>query len=243
MDEQQRETSKLISFAFHEMITPLVLIRGYKQLVARKLHRLKETGATPEEIQALIKDVEHIETFADNAVGQIHEFNELFQVELGLQYLKPEKLPVTSWMAKFVPAKTSYTGDEHMTVTVSPQVADTIGYWDDHTFYFLMWHVLQNARRYSPKDGDITITADLVRSDVLIAIQDQGMGIPADALEHIFDLGYRADNVRHMWGTGIGLYLAKAAVGLLNGAIWVESPGVGKGSTFFIQLPVVRTDQ
>jgi len=96
-----------------------------------------------------------------------------------------------------------------------------------------------NAIKYSPKGGTITITGRHKDGIVTISVADQGMGIPKEHLGKVFDRFHRVDNrdTREVGGTGIGLYLVKHLVEAHGGKIWVESE-VGKGSTFTFTLPV-----
>jgi PAS domain S-box-containing protein len=97
--------------------------------------------------------------------------------------------------------------------------------------------LLQNAGRYTPEDGTITIRTNCDDEHVYVAFQDDGMGITEDALPHIFDRFYRADEAHTTSGFGIGLPIARSIIELHQGRISVESQP-GKGSTFTVQLPL-----
>lgn len=117
----------------------------------------------------------------------------------------------------------------------------------------MIFNLLTNAIKYSPKGGEIALTIEesppaLLPSDhppgewVRIAIYDQGMGIAPEDLPRIWDRFFRVDNTntRRIGGTGLGLSITKALVELHGGRIWAESR-LGQGSSFFFTLPLPGT--
>jgi PAS domain S-box-containing protein len=104
----------------------------------------------------------------------------------------------------------------------------------------LLNNVIDNAVKYSPNGGNITIDASEEKNDVLVSIRDEGMGISKDQLGHIFEEFYKADGSRHdFYSSGLGMSICKRIAERHGGSIWVESDGLGKGSTFFFTLPRV----
>ncbi len=102
-------------------------------------------------------------------------------------------------------------------------------------------NLLTNAIKYSPENTTVTVTANVENGEVVIKVIDQGIGIPREFHERIFERFYRVDRARsrEMGGTGLGLSIVKHIVKLHNGRVGVNSK-VGQGSTFFIYLPLER---
>jgi signal transduction histidine kinase len=102
-------------------------------------------------------------------------------------------------------------------------------------------NLLQNAIKYSPKGSPIRVRVEHQTDEATIAVSDQGIGIPADALPHIFERFYRADNVdaRHVSGLGVGLFVVREIAGLHGGSVDVASEQ-GHGSTFTVRLPLLE---
>jgi len=102
-------------------------------------------------------------------------------------------------------------------------------------------YLISNAIKYSHNDSEVTIGARWDDNYVTLWVKDEGMGIPSESLDKVFDMFYRVDNSssRKTTGTGLGLALVKDIVLAHDGRVWVESE-VGKGSTFYISLPVAR---
>ena len=99
-------------------------------------------------------------------------------------------------------------------------------------------NLLENAIKYSPQGGpiEVTIWQENQRRDILLSVCDEGLGIPLHQQAHIFERFTRADNVRKITGTGLGLYICRALVEQQGGRLWFESVEE-HGSTFFLALP------
>ena len=104
----------------------------------------------------------------------------------------------------------------------------------------ILSNLLGNARKYSPSGGTITLTAAEVDGAVEIAITDQGLGIPADAVPRLFERFSRVDNSdrREIRGTGLGLAIVKSLVEAHGGRVWAESAGLGRGARLSFTLPL-----
>ena len=100
-------------------------------------------------------------------------------------------------------------------------------------------NLIQNAVKYSPDGGAISVRAQAEREEVLVSVSDRGIGIPRHLLERVFHAYERdeAGATRGIMGTGLGLAICKGLVEALGGRIWVESD-VGAGSTFLFTVPV-----
>ena len=103
-------------------------------------------------------------------------------------------------------------------------------------------NLIDNAMKYSPRGGTITLGGASRDDRVLIWVSDQGIGIPAAEQERIFERFHRVDSSlsRETPGVGMGLYICRVIVEAHNGRVWVESEGLGRGSTFYIELPLVK---
>ena len=97
-------------------------------------------------------------------------------------------------------------------------------------------NLLSNAIKYSPDGGVIAVDAAMATDEVVVAIADHGIGIPAADLDRLFERYHRGSNVSGIVGTGVGLYLVKMVVDMHGGAVTVESKE-GDGARFTIRLP------
>jgi PAS domain S-box-containing protein len=104
-------------------------------------------------------------------------------------------------------------------------------------------NLLTNSAKYTPSGGHIWLTANRQGEDAVVAVRDDGIGIPADALPRVFDMFSQVDRSieRATGGLGIGLALVKGLVEMHGGRVSAESDGPGRGSTFTVQLPALDT--
>jgi signal transduction histidine kinase len=100
-------------------------------------------------------------------------------------------------------------------------------------------NLVDNAVKYSPDGGSVTVRVEGAGSHVRFAVADEGLGIPPAEQRRVFEKFYRLDPnmTRGVGGTGLGLYICRELVRRMDGRIWVESPGLGRGSTFVVELP------
>jgi signal transduction histidine kinase len=101
-------------------------------------------------------------------------------------------------------------------------------------------NLVSNALRYTPDGGKIVLSASADAERVILKVEDNGKGIEPDALPHIFERFYRADESRQGNESGLGLAIAKAIVELNGGCITASSAGAGKGSSFVISMPTIK---
>jgi len=103
----------------------------------------------------------------------------------------------------------------------------------------LFTNILENSIKYNVNAGEITIDAEQVNQFVKVSIKDTGIGMNNQQIKHIFDEFYKADQSRHDFeSSGLGMSICKRIVERHNGNIWVESPGIGKGTTVSFTLPL-----
>jgi len=107
----------------------------------------------------------------------------------------------------------------------------------------VMENLLDNAVKFSPREGLIQVRACTEQDEAIIAVSDNGIGIPPDRLQKIFEYFYQVDGsaTRRFGGMGIGLSLCNVIVRAHGGRIWAESAGEGQGSTFYVALPLLAS--
>lgn len=115
---------------------------------------------------------------------------------------------------------------------------------DEDKITQVLYNIISNAMKYSPEGGQITFTLKELENTIEVSIKDEGVGIPKDKLDKIFDRFYRVDKARsrNLGGTGLGLAIAKEMVTAHKGRIWATSVE-GKGTTIYFTLPYEREQE
>jgi signal transduction histidine kinase len=143
----------------------------------------------------------------------------------------PEHIDMTAFIPHMINAVTDGERIQH---TLDIQSGSQTVYWDRNNLERLMGHLLMNALKYS--EDDVLLTVELQSNEMVIRLEDSGMGIPDEAKDHIFELFYRAENVETISGIGLGLNIAKRVVNLHDGKIDIEST-LDEGTTVTVTLP------
>jgi signal transduction histidine kinase len=220
--------SNFLSLASHELRTPLGIIIGYSTF-------LKEDakGESSEHANQVL-----------NAAGQMRsildEMNNLAMLKSDQMKLKPQKIVMQDILAYAC---------EGIKEIASARGQKLIYAFSEEPFFVDMdldktalafGNILNNAIRFSPPGSTITVGVIKHKNQVLAWVQDQGIGIPVDKLEKIFEEFYQIEppNTRHYGGLGIGLTIAKGLIEAQGGKIWAESEGLGSGATFKVLLPL-----
>jgi signal transduction histidine kinase len=101
----------------------------------------------------------------------------------------------------------------------------------------VLGNLIGNAIKFTPEGGSVTVGAEAIGDEVVFAVRDSGVGVPAKQLPHVFDRFWQATPKARL-GSGLGLTIAKGVVEALGGKIWAESRP-GEGTAFFFTLPLV----
>lgn len=248
--EEERQRADFISTASHEMRTPVASIEGYLALAlndkvstidSRARGYLEKAHASTQHLGQLFQD---LLTSAQAEDGRINSHPEVIEFGAYLEQLAEDLRFVAEKKGLFVDFVAG-TGGETINATKQAsgvKVITPIFYVkiDPSRMREVITNLFDNAVKYTP-EGRITIGVTGNEKVVQCYIKDTGMGIPAGDIPHLFQKFYRVDNssTRTIGGTGLGLFICRKIVELYNGRIWAESE-VGKGTTFYINLPRVN---
>ncbi len=228
LKEVDRVRSEIIHTVSHDLRSPLTSVIGYTELVERSgplndqqrdfLSRIQDSI---QHITSLINDLLDLGS-VEAGIDTRREFVQLegilkYTIEMLHKQIKAKRIKIRTEIATVLPA-----------LRANPlrlrQVLD---------------NVVGNAIKYSHVNGEVFISIRSEENQIILQVTDQGPGIPPADQPHIFDKFYRATNVdSRVEGSGLGLAIVKNIVESHQGRTWVES-AVGKGSSFFVVLPVV----
>ena len=114
------------------------------------------------------------------------------------------------------------------------------GEWDERRIRQVLMNLLSNAQKYSPEGTTITVSVTTDEGIATVGVSDEGIGLDQAEVAQVFRRGYRARSAGPVKGDGLGLYFAHGLISKHRGRMWAESPGHGKGSTFFFTLPMTQ---
>ena len=184
-----------------------------------------------EDAQLIIKLDEQV----DRLIELIRSLLDTTKLSQGQLALSPENFNLNELIAERVEDIKQTTNNHEFKMVSEEDVFVTA---DKKRIDEVLTNLISNAIKYSPKGGDITITSAKTKEGVQVSVHDNGIGIPEDVKNKIFERFYRVNNARvnTFPGLGLGLYIAAIIIQQHGGKIWLES-ALNKGSTFYFILP------
>ncbi len=225
--------SRFISMTSHEFRTPLTTILGSAELLEHYSHKWSEE-----------KKAVHFERIHSNVQHLVQLLNDVLiigQAEAGKLEFNPEALDVVQFCCNLVEQIQLTTKSGHM-IAFSCQFPELDGYLDEKLLRHILSNLLSNAIKYSPTGNTVKFELNCQRGQVIFQIQDEGIGIPLEDQQHLFEAFHRSKNVGNIPGTGLGLAIVKRSVDLHRGQITVNSE-VGVGTTFTVTIPLSKESQ
>jgi len=239
---EEREQAEFISTASHEMRTPVASIEGYlglalnprtAQIDDKARDFILKAHASAEHLGRLFQDLLDISKADDghlsnnpqlvNIVTFVHDIVQGLEEEASKKGLRLtfKPMPDNKTERFIAPAYSVNLDNDHIREIVN--------------------NLVENAIKYTPA-GEILVDINGDNDRVVVSVKDNGIGIPAEDIPHLFQKFYRVDNedTRQIGGTGLGLYLSRRLAEIMGGRIWVESV-YKNGSTFYLELPRVSS--
>jgi len=232
--EEVRMASKrktdFVSSVTHELRTPLTSIKGYAAiLLSEKL------GALPQQVK---ERLEKINRHSDELAQFVNDLLDISRIESGRVSMKQEPQNLKHMLEDALDLLSLILKEKQIEFSFNvPQEAQFV-FVDYGQIKRVFINLINNAIKFTPPQGKITVTCHNTGSEVQIDVNDTGCGIPEQAIEKIFEEFYRVDNPinQQVKGTGLGLALVKNIIEAHQGKIWVRSK-LGAGSTFSFTLP------
>lgn len=226
--ETERLRSELLSVASHELRTPITSVKGYTQLLLRRLPGTREAESQRRALEVMDGQL-------DRMAGIVEELVEMSRAQTGRLHLEVEPVDMVQIASDAVERMQVTTGSHRLRITRAdsrPVFADRF------RIDQVLTNLLSNAIRYSPEGGEIEVSVESLENEVLVSVRDQGIGIPPEEQGRVFDQFYqvRSGVAAGTLGMGLGLYISQEIVKRHGGRIGVESAG-GEGSRFYFTIP------
>ncbi len=236
----QRAKDEFLATASHELKTPITTLGGYLELLERQV--ALPAGPDP------VRLTRYVGT-ARGELQRLHRLSEdllmVTRIEAGRLALRPEPgdlaLTTRDAVERFVRRPGLQERGHRILCETSeslPTLHDTLRIGQ------VLDNLLENALKYSPEGGEVTVAATRTGTEALLSVRDTGIGVPADERERLFLPFYRTSNASagSTEGLGLGLYISRGIIEGHGGRIWIE-PAPGHGSVFCVALPLMSAER
>ena len=229
VEQLYQQQNNFVSVVSHEFRTTLTGIQGFSDI-------LRSGRFNPEKITEYANDIYEDSLRLLRMINEILDANRL---QAGKEHLRLGVIDLRKLLEAQAMRIRSITQRYTIRLEGDEQFPTIEG--DTDKLKQVISNLLSNAVKYSPDGGEIVIRCTQEEHNIHLSVHDQGIGIPAQALDKIFTSYNRvsSEKTRHIKGTGLGLSIVKSIVELHHGKIWVESTP-GQGSTFHILLPICQ---
>ena len=229
--EADHRKDEFLAMLAHELRNPLAPIRNMLEV-------MKRADGNPELIQPALGTMERQLRHMTRLIDDLLDASRISQGKIGL---RREKVELTSVIRQVVEASRPYydAAQQELTVALPPQPVYVDA--DPVRLAQVFGNLLHNASKFSRRGGRVALAGELHGGEVVIAVKDSGIGIPAALLPRVFELFTQGDQTleRTHGGLGIGLTLVRRLVEMHGGSVRAASEGVDRGSEFVVRLPVL----
>ncbi|MEG4855885.1 ATP-binding protein [Microcoleus sp. K1-B6] len=226
-----RAKDEFLSILSHELRTPLNAILGWSTM-------LRQKNLSEDKVARALETIERNAKSQAQLIEDILDVSRIITGKLRLRVRPVNLVPVIESAIESVQLAAEAKSIRLQSVLDS-EAGPLLG--DADRLQQVVWNLLSNALKFTPKDGRVQIRLQRVNSHVEITVSDTGAGISSEFLPFVFDRFSQHDSTttRSYGGLGLGLAIVRQLVELHGGTVMVVSPGIGQGTTFTVKLPVM----
>jgi signal transduction histidine kinase/ActR/RegA family two-component response regulator len=230
-----RAKDEFLSILSHELRTPLNAILGWSAM-------LRQRTLSEDKVLRALETIERNAKSQAQLIEDILDISRIITGKLRLQVRPVNLVPVIESAIESV-RLAAEAKSIRLQSRIDSQVGPLLG--DANRLQQVVWNLLSNALKFTPKDGQVEIRLQRINSHAEITVSDTGLGISSDFLPFVFDRFRQQDSstTRSYGGLGLGLAIVRQLVELHGGTVTVVSPGIGQGTTFTVTLPAMITPQ
>lgn len=221
--------SEFVATVSHDLRSPLTLMRGYATM-------LEMVGDLNEQQQGYVRK---IIAGVENMSRLVNNLLDLGRIDLGVG-LQVETFPLLDILDRVIGPLQPQASQKEITLTseTDPDLPILIEA-DQALLYQAVYNLVENAIKYTPQGGKVQVRLSSVKDNILFAVQDNGIGVDPEDIPRLFEKFYRGRQreARAQHGSGLGLAIVRSIAERHGGRVWIESQ-LGKGSTFYLQIPV-----
>lgn len=229
----EKRKDEFINIASHELKTPLTVMKGYAQILEKRLLKSKDKNN--------LYFASRIAGQVDRLVNLVNDFLSVRMIEEGKITYHKRALDLDQLVKKTI-IDFQYTQDSHQIIKRG-EIKDKI-FGDEERIRGALINLITNAIKYSPNAEKIVLHIFRDKETVVIGVEDFGIGIKKEDQARVFERFYRTEerDIEKIPGFGLGLYICSEIIKHHQGKMWVTSKK-GKGSTFYISLPILKKDR
>lgn len=228
-----RARDEFLAIVSHELRAPLNGIQSWAHVLE---NYLKDVTSAPLAQRAL----QGIKTGVGQQVRLIEDLLDVTRMMSGKLRLVKQPLSLVPLLEAAVESVRPTAAAKNIAVNCTYRITNEQIEGDSDRVQQIFWNLLSNAVKFTPQNGNVWLTADKVDGEIRVTVRDNGMGISADFLPHLFDRFSQEDtsSTRDHSGLGLGLFLVRHLVELHGGQVKAESAGEGLGTTFSVIFPL-----
>ena len=226
--------SEFVSTVSHDLRSPLTLMRGYATM-------LEMAGTLNDQQKSYAK---MIVQGVDNMAKLVNNLLDLGRIDFGVG-LQVESIPVLDILERVTGSLQMHAKQKNISLGVElPKDMPHAIEADQALLHQALYNLVENALKYTPDGGEVTVQLQTLPSALIFAVQDSGIGIPEGDVPRLFEKFYRGTHREALAqrGTGLGLAIVKSIAERHGGKVWVESE-LGKGSIFHLQVPLEQPEE
>jgi signal transduction histidine kinase len=217
-----------VSMASHEFRTPLTIIDAHAQRLITMKDRLK-----PEDLAERARKIRNAVRRMTHLIENLIDSMRVIDGDVTL-YFHPSTIDIAALLREVCQLQREIAPQAQILENFPARTLTMVG--DANLLFQVFSNLLSNAIKYSPDGGLISVVLEPGESQVIVSVQDRGIGIPESDGARLFERYYRGSNASGIVGTGLGLYFVKTVVELHGGQVTAE-PREGGGSCFQVRLP------
>ncbi|MDO8655393.1 MAG: ATP-binding protein [bacterium] len=233
LEELSRAKSEFMSIASHQLRTPLSIVKGYISLM--------QEGSFGETTEKQREVMQKVYTTNEGMMNMVNDLLNVTRAEEGRLQYTFEDTDLRELATKTVESLRGAAAEKKLELISQLPSESVLVSSDKEKLGQVISNLVDNAIKYTPQ-GSVTVQLSCDKGMALVKVQDTGLGIGKEEMGKLFESFSRGTAATKSWtkGTGMGLYVAKKFVQAQGGRIWVESEGEGKGSTFFVEIPLLQ---
>lgn len=220
---KQKSRKKLIDELVHQTRTPLTILKTHLEGFEDGVIEMN-----PDEIKVCENQIENLTSIIENMSSMI-------DAQKDIDLLKEEAFDIHQLLKKIINGVRAQFEKKQIQLILS-NTEKTIVKSDKYMLSQAIYNILTNAYKFTNPKGKVVVAYGIIDNQLIITIEDNGIGISHNDIERIFDAYYRGNKTNHMDGEGLGLYIVKENISKINGDVRVESEE-GSGTKFTVQLP------